>query len=95
MMITVYVDWEERRILNKEEFKMDVDTLVENIKEDRYERNERLEDFLDEKELNCVDLFDMSEVERQALVKEFEEWLVGDAEAQLLGEYFEEVRLEL
>ena len=95
MMVTVYVDWEERRVLNKEEFMEEVNTLVENINEDHYERGERIGDFLDYKELNCVDLFDMSEADKQALVKEFEEWLVEDAKAQLLEEDFSEAVIEL
>ncbi len=95
MMVTVYVDWEERRVLNKEEFMEEVNNLVENINDDHYERSERLGDFLDYKELDCVDLFDMSEADRQALVKEFEEWLVRDAEVELLEEAFDEVKIEL
>ena len=95
MMVTVYVDWEERRVLNKEEFMEEVNNLVENINDDHYERGERLGEFLDYKELDCVDLFDMSEADRQALVKEFEEWLVRDAEVELLEEAFDEVKIEL
>ena len=95
MMVTVYVSWEGHEILTKELFKEEVKGLVENIKEDPCERGERLEAFLNYKRLDCVDLFDMSETDRQALAKEFEEWLVEDAEAQLLDEEFDEVELEL
>lgn len=95
MTVTVYVNWEERRILKKEEFMEEVNTLVENINEDQYERAERLGEFLDLKELDCVDLFDMSETDRQELVKEFEEWLVGDAEIELLEGCFSEEVIEL
>ncbi len=66
-----------------------------NINEDQYERAERLGEFLDLKELDCVDLFDMSETDRQELVKEFEEWLVGDAEIELLEGCFSEEVIEL
>ena len=95
MMVTVYVSWECHEILTKEQFKEEVEGLVENIKEDPCERCERLEAFFNYKRLDCVDLFDMSETDKQALVKEFEEWLVKDAEAQLLDEEYDEVKLEL
>ena len=95
MTVTVYVDWEERRVLNKKEFEEEVNSLVENINDDHYERVERLKDFLDYKELDCVDLFDMSETDRQALTKEFEKWLVEDAKTELLEEVFSETVIEL
>jgi hypothetical protein len=95
MTVTVYVNWEERKILNKEEFGEEVNTLVENINEDHYERRERIWEFLEYKELDWEDLFDMSETDRQELVKEFEEWLVGDAEVELLEGEYDEVELEL
>lgn len=95
MTVTVYVDWEERRVLNKKEFEEEVDTLVENINGDHYERNERIEAFLDEKELYAVDLFEMSNSDRQALVKEFGEWLTGSAREELLENSFGEVEVEL
>jgi hypothetical protein len=95
MTVTVYVNWEERRILKKEEFMEEINTLVENINENHYERGERLEAFLNYKRLDCVDLFDMSETDKQELVKEFEEWLVMDAEVELLEDVFDEVEIEL
>ena len=95
MMVTVYVDWEERRVLNKREFEEEVCTLVENINDDSYERNERIVAFLDEKELDAVDLFEMSDSDRQVLLKEFKEWLVVDARTQLLEESFGEAVIEL
>lgn len=95
MKVTVYVDWEERRILNKEEFEKEVDFLVGNINGDFREREERIRVFLDDKELDSIDLFEMSEVDRQALLKEFDKWLVEDAKAELLEEYFSEAVVEL
>jgi hypothetical protein len=95
MTVTVYVNWEERKILNKEEFEEEVNTLVENINEDHYERRERIWEFLEYKELDWEDLFDMSETDRQELIKEFDEWLVMDAEAELLEDVFDEVKIEL
>ena len=95
MMVTVYVSWEGHEILTRELFDEEVDGLVENIKGDAYERGERLEAFLNYKRLDCVDLFDMSETDKQALAKEFEVWLVEDAKAQLLEEEFDEVEIEL
>ena len=95
MKVTVYVDWEKREVLTKEEFMEEVDTLVENINEDHYERRQRIWEFLEYKELDWGDLFDMSETDKQELVKEFEVWLVGDAETELLEEVFDKVELEL
>ena len=95
MTVTVYVNWEEHEILTKEQFKEEVEGLVENINKDHYERRERIWGFLEYKELDWGDLFDMSETDRQELKKEFEEWLVGDAEEQLLHEEYGEVKLEL
>ena len=95
MMITVYVNWESHEILTKEQFKKEVEGLVENIKEDEYEYDDRLYNFLEEKHLDVIDMFYMSETNKEALRKEFEEWLVGDAEEQLLHEEYGEVELEL
>jgi hypothetical protein len=95
MMVKVYVDWEERRVLNKKEFEEEVNTLVENINEDHYERRERIWEFLEYKELDWGDLFDMSETDRQELIKEFDEWLVEDAKRKLLEGCFSEAVVEL
>ena len=95
MMVTVYVNWGGQEILTKEQFKKEVEGLVENIKEDEYEYDDRLSDFLEEKHLDVIDLFYMSETDKLALREEFEGWLVGDAEEQLLHEEFDEVKLEL
>lgn len=95
MTVTVYVDWEERRVLNEAEFEEEVDAFVDDINGDHYERGERIEAFLDEKEVNAIDLFEMSDSDRQALLKEFKTWLVEDARAQLLEESFGEATIEL
>lgn len=95
MTVTVYVDWEERRVLNKAEFEEEVDAFVDNINGDYRERGERIEAFLDEKELNAVDLFEMSDSDRQALLTEFKAWLVVDAKTELLEESFSEAVIEL
>lgn len=95
MMVTVYVSWESHEILTEEQFKEEVKNLVENIKEDEYEYDDRLYNFLEEKHLDVIDLFYKSEADRLELRKEFEEWLVGDAEEQLLDDHFEKVKLEL
>ena len=95
MMVTVYVNWASHEILTKEQFNEEVKGLVENIKEDEYEYDDRLYNFLEEKHLDVIDLFYMSETNKEALRKEFEEWLVGDAEEQLLHEEYGEVELEL
>lgn len=95
MMVTVYVDWEKREVLTKEEFEREVDNLLKDIKDDVNELNNRLYMFLEEKEIDQVDLFNMSETERQKLHHEFEEWLVRDAKYQLLEWTFDKVELEL
>ena len=95
MMVTVYVNWESHEILTKEQFKKEVEGLVENIEEDEHEYDDRLYAFLEKKDLDVIDLFYMSETDKLALRKEFEEWLVGDAEEQLLHEEYDEVKLEL
>ena len=95
MIVTVYVSWGSHKILTREQFNEEVKGLVEDIKEDHYERREGIWAFLEYKELDWGDLFDMSETDRQELKKEFEEWLVGDAEEQLLHEEYGEVKLEL
>jgi hypothetical protein len=94
-MVTVYVNWEGHKILTKEQFNEEVKGLVENIKEDEYEYDDRLYNFLEEKHLDVIDMFYMSETDKEALREEFEEWLVGDAEEQLLDEEYDEVKLEL
>lgn len=95
MMVTVYVNWESHEILTKEQFKEEVEGFVENIKDDNCEYNDRLYIFLEEKHLDVIDMFYMSETDKVALREEFEEWLVGDAEEQLLDEEYDEVKLEL
>ena len=95
MMVTVYVDWDKREVLTKEEFEREADILLENIKDDVSVSNERLYIFLEEKEIDQVDLFNMSEIERQRLHHEFEEWLVDDARDQLLDWTYNKVELEL
>ena len=95
MMVTVYVSWESHEIFTEKQFKEEVKNLVENIKEDEYEYDDRLYNFLEEKHLDVIDLFYKSEADRLELRKEFEEWLVGDAEEQLLDNHFEKVKLEL
>ena len=95
MMVTVYVNWESHEILTKEQFNEEVKGLVENIKEDEYEYDDRLYNFLEEKHLDVIDMFYTSETDKVALREEFEEWLVRDAEEQLLGEEYDEVKLEL
>ena len=95
MMVTVYVNWGENKILTKEQFEEEVALFVKELKEDEYESRERIWAFLEYQELDWGDLFDMSETDRQELKKEFEEWLVGDAEEQLLHEEYGEVKLEL
>ena len=95
MMVTVYVNWEGHEILTKEQFNEEVKGLVENIKEDEYEYDDRLYNFLEEKHLDVIDMFYMSETDKVALREEFEEWLVGGAEEQLLEEEYDEVKLEL
>ena len=95
MMVTVYVNWEGHEILTKEQFEEEVKGLVDNIKEDEYEYDDRLYTFLEEKHLDVIDMFYMSETDKVALREEFEEWLVGDAEEQLLNEEYDEVKLEL
>jgi hypothetical protein len=94
-MVTVYVNWKEHEILTKEQFNEEVKGLVENIKEDEYEYDDRLYNFLEEKHLGVIDMFYTSETDKVALREEFEEWLVGDAEEQLLDEEYDEVKLEL
>jgi hypothetical protein len=94
-MVTVYVNWESHEILTKEQFKEEVEGFVENIKDDNCEYNDRLYIFLEEKHLDVIDMFYMSETDKVALREEFEEWLVGDAEEQLLDEEYDEVKLEL
>jgi hypothetical protein len=94
-MVTVYANWEEHKILTKEQFEEEVKGLVENIKEDEYEYDDRLYIFLEEKHLDVIDMFYMSETDKVALREEFEEWLVGDAEEQLLEGEYDEVKLEL
>ena len=95
MMVTVYVSWEGHEILTKEQFEEEVKGLVDNIKEDEYEYDDRLYNFLEGKHLDVIDMFYMSETDKVALREEFEEWLVGDAEEQLLNEEYDEVKLEL
>ena len=95
MMVTVYVNWENREVLTEEEFERETNNLLENIKDDVSERDGRLYEFLEQKELDQIDLFYMSEIDRQALIKEFEEWLVDDAREQLLEWTFDKVELEL
>jgi hypothetical protein len=94
-MVTVYVNWKEHEILTKEQFEEEVKGLVENIKGDEYEYDDRLYNFLEEKHLDVIDMFYTSETDKVALREEFEEWLVGDAEEQLLDEEYDEVKLEL
>ena len=95
MMVTVYVNWENREVLTEEEFEREANNLLENIKGDVSERDSRLYEFLEKKELDQIDLFYMSETERQKLHHEFEEWLVRDAKYQLLEWTFDKVELEL
>ena len=95
MMVTVYVNWGGQEILTMEQFEEEVALFVKELKVDNYEYNKRLYDFLEEKHLDIVDLFHMSETDKEALREEFEEWLIGDAEKQLLNEEFDEVKLEL
>lgn len=95
MMVTVYVSWEGQEILTKELFDEEVKGLVENIKADACEYDDRLYIFLEGKHLDIIDLFHMTETDKLALRKEYEEWLVEDAKAQLLDEEFDEVELEL
>ena len=95
MMVTVYVNWEDREVLTEEEFERETNNLLENIKDDVSVRDSRLYEFLEKKELDQIDLFYMSEIDRQALIKEFEEWLVDDAREQLLEWTFDKVELEL
>ena len=95
MMVTVYANWESHEILTKEQFEEEVSGLVDNIKDDNCEYNDRLYTFLEEKHLDVIDMFYMSETDKVALREEFEEWLVGDAEEQLLNEEYDEVKLEL
>ena len=95
MMVTVYVNWESHEILTKEQFEEEVSGLVDNIKDDNCEYNDRLYIFLEEKHLDVIDMFYMSETDKVALREEFEGWLVGDAEEQLLNEEYDEVKLEL
>ena len=95
MMVTVYVDWENHEILTEEQFEEEVSGFVENIKDDASEVNSRLYYFLERKEIDQVDLFNMSETERIRLHHEFEEWLVEDAREQLLEEEYDKVKLEL
>ena len=95
MMVTVYVDWGSHKILTMEQFEEEVALFVKELKNDNYEYNERLYNFLEEKHLDIVDMFYMSETDKEALREEFEEWLVRDAEEQLLNEEFDEVKLEL
>ena len=95
MMVTVYVNWGGQEILTMEQFEEEVALFVKELKVDNYEYNKRLYDFLEEKHLDIVDLFHMSETDKEALREEFEEWLIGDAEKQLLNEEFDVVNLEL
>ena len=95
MMVTVYVDWESHKILTMEQFEEEVALFVKELKDDNCEYNDRLYIFLEEKHLDVIDMFYMSETDKVALREEFEEWLVGDAEEQLLDEEFDEVKLEL
>ena len=95
MMVTVYVNWESHEILTKEQFEEEVSGLVDNIKDDNCEYNDRLYIFLEGKHLDVIDMFYTSETDKVALREEFEEWLVGDAEEQLLNEEYDEVKLEL
>jgi hypothetical protein len=95
MMVTLYVNWGGQEILTKEQFEEEVEGLVENIKEDACEYDGRLYTFLEGKHLDAVDLFYMSETDKLELRKEYEEWLVEDAKAQLLDEEYDEVKLEL
>ena len=95
MMVTVYVDWESHKILTMEQFEEEVALFVKELKDDNCEYNDRLYNFLEEKHLDIVDLFHMSETDKEALREEFEEWLIGDAEEQLLDEEFDVVALEL
>lgn len=95
MMVTVYVDWERHEILTEEQFEEEVDGLVQNIKSDSREYDGRLYMFLDEKRIDAVDLFYMTEADKVALREEYEEWLVKDSKAQLLDGEFEKVELNL
>ena len=95
MMVTVYVNWENREVLTEEEFELEASAHLKDIKNDVSELNNRLYNFLEEKEIDQIDLFNMSEIERQRLHNEFEEWLVDDARDQLLEWTYDKVELEL
>ena len=95
MTVTVYVSWETHEILTKEQFEEEVKSLLENIRDDKYEYDERLCAFLEGKEIDQIDLFHMAEIDRKALHKEFDEWIIEDARVQLLEEHFEETELNI
>ena len=88
MKVFMYVSWHEREILKEEEFKERVKDYAKENAEDTFERNERLHNFLiDHKGFDIIDIYNLTTEEKMALDKEFEEYLIEDAEEILLDDY--------
>ena len=95
MKVKMYVNWNEREILKEEEFKERVKDYAEENAEDTYERNARLYDFLtDRKSLDMIDVYNLTAEQKGELEKEFEKYLLEDAEELLMDDY-DEVILEV
>lgn len=95
MEIKMYVNWNEREILNEKEFKERIKEWADDTAESTYLRNIRLHEFLtDRKEMDMIDVYDLTNGQKVSLDLEFKEFLLEDAKDCLEDEY-DEITVEI
>ena len=95
MVVTVYVNHEQREALSEKEFEKKVQERVANILNDSDEVDAYLNDYLEMEGFDCADCFQMPESRRQDIKASFKEWLTEDVRVYLLDSHFDEYTVEI
>lgn len=95
MLIKIFVNHNDREVLNEKQFEAEVKRQVEDILADECNKEEYLYSYLEECGFDIVDCFLMTEEMRNTHKEKFNKWLLEDMRKTLLDEYFDEYNVEV
>ena len=94
MKVKIYVNWEEREIVDENELQEIKKSRVSSILDNPHDRKDRAYEFLCDRNIQGEELFCMTNEERENLLKEFEKY-VAEGIREDVKEDYQEIIIEV
>ena len=95
MLVKIFVNHNDREVLNEKQFEAEIKRQVEVVLADECDKEQYLYSYLEECNFDIVDCFLMKEEVRNTHKEKFNKWLLEDMRKTLLDEYFDEYNVEV